>query len=113
MPSHMPKTLWTTRPGARISLNFIDEVLVSAREHCTRFIIRGEGCVHIAASYTDACDMVGTMAVRWMHAMFETGRNAVLRIDRAAAWGLNSPHVRDKKCDPDVPLELLRVDALS
>ncbi len=75
-------------------------------------MIRGEGCVHIVASGFDACDMLGTMAVRWMHAMFVTGRDAVLRSDRAAAWGLNSPQVRDNQCDSDVPLELLPVDAL-
>ncbi len=54
-------------------------------------MIRGEGCVHIVASGTDACDMLGTMAVRWMHAMLVTGRDAVLRSDRAAAWGLIRP----------------------
>ncbi len=80
----MPKKLWATRPGARISVKSIHEVLVSAREHSTRFMIRGEGCVHIVASGTDACDMLRTMAVRWMHAMFVTGRDAVLRSDRAA-----------------------------
>ncbi len=108
IPSHMPKKLWVARPGAIISVNSMYEVLVSAREHSTRFTICREGCVHIAARYTDACDMLGTKAVRWMHAMFVTGRAAVLRSDRAAAWGLNSPRVRDNQCDPDVPLELLR-----
>ncbi len=44
--------------------------------------------------------------------MFATGRDAVLRSDRAAAWGLNSPHVRNRQCDSDVALELLPIDAL-
>ncbi len=47
-----------------------------------------------------------------MHAMFVTGRDAVLRSDRAAAWGLNSPRVRDNQYDLDVILNFLRVDAL-
>ncbi len=75
-------------------------------------MIRGDSCVHITASYADACDMLGTIAVRWMHAIFVTGRNAMLRSDRAAALGFNLPRVRNDQCDPDVPLEILRVDAL-
>ncbi len=81
----MPKKLFATRPGARISVNSIHEVLVSAPDHFTRFMIRCEGCVHIVASGFDERDMLGTMAVRWMHAMFVAGRDAVLRSDRAAA----------------------------
>ncbi len=68
--------------------------------------------MHFATRYTDACDMLGTMAVSWMHAIFVKGRDAVLRSDRVAALGLNSHHVRHNQCDPEVPLELLRVDAL-
>ncbi len=112
MPSHMPKKVWANRSCARISVNSIHEVLVSAREHSTRFMVRGEGCVHIAATYTGGCNMLGTMAVRWIHAMFVTGLNAVVRRDRAAAWALNSPLVRDNQYDPDVPLETGSIHAL-
>ncbi len=104
MPLRLSKKLWVTHPGARISVNSIDEVLVAAYEHNNRFTIRGEGCMHISASYTDACDMLETMAVLWMHAMLVIGRNAELRSDWAVAWGLNSPRVRDNQCDP-VPLK--------
>ncbi len=34
-----------TRSGARISVNSVHEVLVSAREQSTRFMILSEGCV--------------------------------------------------------------------
>ncbi len=67
------------RPRAIISVNSIHEVLVSAGEHYTRFMIRGEGCVHIAASSTDACDMA------WDHGRALDARNVRNRPQRSAA----------------------------
>ncbi len=91
----------------------IHDVYISSRAYSLRFLIRGEGSLHVMANVDHARGMIGHTAVDFLIAMHQSDGDGILTAERALAWGMAIPAIAENDDDVEVPLMQYEVEAVT